>query len=103
MGAYIGIGNQTVQNLLPDPSAARELVGLIRTYNLEAVFESDEGISFDETRPLSEFLRNLKANFARRGFETEKGVDRDSFSFSKLCVWFHEDSDISGFEKDASK
>lgn len=103
MGAYVSVEGKTVQNLLPDPSVVRELVQLIRACRLEAAFESEEGISFDETRPLSEFLYRLKTNFAQRGFETEKGVDRETFSFSKLCVWTHENSDILRFEKEASK
>lgn len=102
MGAYLQLEGKVVQNLLPDPAAVQELVRLIRVCDLEAVFESDEGIRFDETRPLSEFLCKLKANFEQRGFETEKGVEQESFSFSKLCVWSRENSNMVRFEKEAS-
>lgn len=103
MGSYIELDGKVVRNLLPDPVVVRDLVKLIRECNLEAAFESDEGISFDETRPLSPFLSKLKEIFTSRGFETSKGVDREAFSFAKLCIWFNENSDVSRFEQEASK
>lgn len=103
MGAYIELEGRTVQDLRPDPFVSRELVRLTRECDLDAVFEAEEEISFDDSRPLNEFLGRLKASFASRGFETDKGVDRESFSFSKLCVWSKESSDVVRFEKEASK
>ncbi len=103
MGAYVRVGDQVIQNLLPDPKVTKKLVELIRACDLEAAFESEEGISFDETRPLSEFLSRLKSVFAARGFETDEGVDREAFAFSKLCVWSHEGSDMERFEREASR
>lgn len=103
MGAYVRLDGGVVQDLLPDPEVVRSLVTLIRECDLDAVFESDEGISFDETRPLSPFLQKLKENFSARGFETGRGIDRKAFSFAKLCVWAHEGSDTDRFQREAER
>ena len=103
MGAYVELEGEIAQNLVPDSGMARDLVRLVRSCDLDAAFESEDGIAFDETHPLSEFLAKLKKNFAERGFITDQGVDRENFSFSKLCVWFKETSDVSRFEREASK
>lgn len=103
MGAHVRLDGRVVRDLLPDPAAVRELVRLIRDCGLEAAFESDEGISFDETRPLSPFLQKLKDVFTARGFETGLGIDRESFSFAKLCIWSGEGSDPDRFEREAAR
>lgn len=100
MGAYIKIGEEVIQDIKPGPENVREIAELVRRYRLDAAFESCRGIQFDKTRPLPQFLQGLKRHFTDRGFITDEDIDKDGFTFEKLCVWTNEESDLESFEKE---
>lgn len=103
MGAYIKIGDEVLQDVKPEPENAQEVVRLVREYRLDAAFESCKGIQFDKARPLPQFLQGLKKHFSDRGFVTDEDIDREGFTFEKVCVWTNEDSDLDGFEREVGK
>ena len=99
MGAYIRIGGEVVRDVRPPAGEARAVVEAVRAQGLDAAYESQEGVSFDMTRPIPPFLQGLKSHFDEIGFDTNLGVDREGFSFDKLCVWTNENSSFEGFDE----
>lgn len=79
------------------PEQCRAVAEWCRRCRLDAVYESERGIWFDMTHPMTDVIRSSREQFARRGFDVEHSVEDADFGFDKFCVFIHEDSDVESF------
>ena len=85
-------GERVFRRSLP-AAVCQEVLHLVRECRLDAVFESEDGIWFDLTRPLRTEVRTAYEHFAARGFDVDRTVDRPDLQFDKFCVWVNPGSD----------
>lgn len=79
------------------PEQCRSIAAWNRRCRLDAVYESERGIWFDMTHPMTDVIRSSREQFARRGFDVERSVEDADFGFDKFCVFIREDSDLDAF------
>lgn len=96
-GAYIRFGDEILLHKTLDPERSKEIVALVREYDLDVIFESPFGICFDLTRPIGDRALRYKARFDSLGMDTNVAIDFPGFHFDKFIVWTHEGSDIARF------
>lgn len=92
-GQYILMGEQCLLYRHPDTDFSRKMLKLIRACHMDVVFEGEQGIWFDHTRPIRKEVQATIEDFSRRGFDTNLPVDHPDFCFDKFCVWTNPDSD----------
>ncbi len=86
-GQHVILAGQTVFRRQLPGEVCRRVLELVRAGNLDVVFEVEEGIWFDRTRPLRREVRETFDHFAARGFDVSRPVDREDLQFDKFCVW----------------
>lgn len=87
-GQYILLGDQCLLHDRVDPELSRAIVELVRRCNMEAIYEAEEGIFYDLTRPMEN--SHVIGSFQRYqalGFDVTASIDVPGFQFDKFCVY----------------
>lgn len=97
-GQHIELNGEVVLHAGFDEAAAREIISASRQCRMDTVYEAEHGIWFDLTHDEElPIVADIRAQFARRGFAVEEGVDGPGFHFDKLCAFVRQDSDTERF------
>ncbi|MBN1469207.1 MAG: HAD family hydrolase [Fusobacteriaceae bacterium] len=70
----------------------REIVGKLREYDITAIPEGNEAVYFDNLKPLTKELIEIKEMFKKQGIDTTKTWDDDNLNFSKFVMWINKNS-----------
>ena len=71
---------------------------LVRRCDLDVVYEAEEGIFFDASRPIqNRYVLKEKEHYAQLGFDVAGDIDAPGFQFDKFCVYPRPDSDLEAF------
>ncbi|MBC8060517.1 MAG: HAD family hydrolase [Clostridiaceae bacterium] len=96
-GTYIHYKGETLLAKSLDHETCIEIIKKLRECEIEAVFESWDGVFFDQTKPARGELAQLKDQFGLQGFDVTKSWDDPDIVFDKFVVWSNEDSDFETF------
>ena len=91
-GQHILLNNQSIVHARFSTSEAREIVALVRSCNMDTVFEGEHGAWFASTHPNCTEVLNSMAHFSALDFDVHRSVDDAGFYFDKFCVWVQPDS-----------
>jgi Cof subfamily protein (haloacid dehalogenase superfamily) len=80
-----------------------KIVQKLRECKIEGIFESLDTVFFDQTKPITGEIAELKAHFAADGFDVLRSWDDPEIVFDKFVVWLNEDSDFQTFYSYISK
>ena len=70
-----------------------EIATMLRKYNITGIFEGKNAIYFDDKKPLTKELVDIKKMFISQGIDVSKNWDDENLDFSKFVIWFNEKSD----------
>ena len=97
-GQYILLRDKCLLRDRPDPQLCRAIVELVRRCDLDVVYEAEEGIFFDASRPIqNRYVLKEKEHYAQLGFDVAGDIDAPGFQFDKFCVYPRPDSDLEAF------
>lgn len=102
-GQHIIMEDQRILYKRPSTALCQQILQLVRQCGLDVVFEGEDGVWFDHTRPMRTEVQDSIDYFSRRGFDTNQPVDCPDFHFDKFCVWVNPDSNSAQFLKDAAQ
>lgn len=74
-----------------------EIATMLRKYNINGIFEGKNSIYFDDKKPLTKELVDIKKMFMEQGIDVSKNWDDENLDFSKFVIWLNEKSDKSNF------
>ena len=86
-GQHILLDGKSVYRRTLPGEVCRQILSLVRTGGLDVIFEDEQGIWFDRTRPMGQAVLDAYRHFAARGFDVDRPVDRPDLQFDKFCVW----------------
>ena len=75
----------------------REIIKMLRTCNITAVFEEENRVFFDEELPDHKILHDLRARFGTKAFDIPKSLEDGEILFDKFVVWVNTVSDYKMF------
>lgn len=97
-GQYILLRDKCLLRDRPGPQVCRAIVELVRRCDLDVVYEAEEGIFFDASRPIqNRYVLKEKEHYAQLGFDVAGDIDAPGFQFDKFCVYPRPDSDLEAF------
>lgn len=97
-GQYILLRDKCLLRDRPDPQVCRAIVELVRRCDLDVVYEAEEGIFFDASRPIqNRYVLKEKEHYAQLGFDVAGDIDAPGFQFDKFCVYPRPGSDLNAF------
>ncbi|MFU0827456.1 MAG: HAD family hydrolase [Lachnoclostridium sp.] len=97
-GTYIVIDNQVIEATTIDKATGRNIITLLRKYNLDAFLEGLEDVYFDSGENSSEEIRNIRTQFAKRGYGIKKNWDSEDLHFDKILAKADREEDIEAFK-----
>lgn len=74
-----------------------EIAKMLRKYNINGIFEGKNSVYFDNKKPLTKELTDIKEMFISQGVDVSKNWDDENLDFSKFVIWIKEDSDKESF------
>lgn len=80
-----------------------EIVQKVRECKIDALYEGLTDVFFDQTKPLSPELAEVKEEFRLQGFDVTKSCDDKNSVFDKFVVWINEESDFETFHSYITK
>ncbi len=97
-GQYILLQGECLLHDRPEAQVCRAIVELVRRCGLDVVYEAEEGIFFDLSRPIeNRYILETKERYAQLGFLVDGDIDAPGFRFDKFCVYPRPDSDLEAF------
>ena len=86
-GQHVLLDGKSVYRRTLPLDVCRNVLRLIRSCGLDVLFEAEDGIWFDRTRPMRPEVQATYEHFAARGFDVDRPVDREDLQFDKFCAW----------------
>jgi len=92
-GQHILLDGKSIFRRSLPVEVCQTVLRLVRAAEMDVVFEDEDGIWFDRTRPMRPEVRATYEHFAARGFDVDRSVDRADLQFDKFCVWVNPGTD----------
>ena len=71
-----------------DPALSRDIVALVRRCHMDPIYEAEEGIFYDLTRPMQNpYVEDSFQRYGELGFDVTASIDAPDFHFDKFCVY----------------
>ena len=86
-GTAIYVGEKTIFKNTLTKEYCREIIKMLRTCNITAVFEEENRVFFDEELPDHKILHDLRARFGTKAFDIPKSLEDGEILFDKFVVW----------------
>lgn len=102
-GQHVILNGRTVFRTGFSPAESRAVVQLVRGCRMWPVYEAEEGVWYDWTRPELPQVRESAAHFTALGFDVTGSVDVPGFAFDKFCVWQRPESLTERFVDEISR
>lgn len=97
-GQYILFQNQCLLHARVDPALSQAIVALVRQCDMDVIYEAEEGIFYDLTRPIQNHLvQESFDRYRQLGFDVTASIDDPKFRFDKFCVYPRPHSDLKTF------
>ena len=96
-GTAIYVGEKTIFKNTLTKEYCREIIKMLRTCNITAVFEEENRVFFDEELPDHKILHDLRARFGTKAFDIPKSLEDGEILFDKFVVWVNTVSDYKAF------
>lgn len=97
-GQYILYQGQCLLHARVDPALSRDIVALVRRCHMDPIYEAEEGIFYDLTRPMQNpYVEDSFQRYGELGFDVTASIDAPDFHFDKFCVYPRPDSDLEQF------
>lgn len=93
-GQHVLYHDQLCYHVSFSPQQSYNILQHIRSFRLEAVFESESGVWHWGSS--ARVLKN-KEHFKALGFPIDRSVDVPDFCFDKFCIWPTENGDLKSF------
>lgn len=97
-GQYILLGDRCLLHERANPELSRAIVELVRRCNMEAIYEAEEGIFYDLTRPMENpHVADSFRRYRELGFDVTANIDAPGFQFDKFCAYPRSGGDLEQF------
>lgn len=97
-GQYILYQGQCLLHARVDPDLSRAIVELVRRCDMDPIYEAEEGIFYDLTRPIqNRLVQESFDRYRELGFDVTASIDAPGFQFDKFCVYPRPGSDLKAF------
>ncbi|OPJ59720.1 HAD family hydrolase [Clostridium oryzae] len=96
-GTYIYYNGKELLAKSISHEKCKEIIEKLRGCKIQALCEGLDGVYFDETRPETSELANIKEGFRKGGHDISRNWDEPNIVFDKFVVWTDEESDYDAF------
>lgn len=86
-GMHVLLNGETLVHDSLTKEQSRAVVNAARAYGMELIYESEEGMYFDETMPMREYIVRSKKHFGEVGVPVDKSIEADDFYVDKFSAW----------------
>lgn len=96
-GTYIYYnGTPLLAKSIPHETCA-QIIKKLRECNIDAIFEEVNNVFFDQTKPATGELAEIKDQFRKQMFDVSKSWDDPDIVFDKFVTWVNKNSDFETF------
>lgn len=97
-GQYILLQNRCLLHARVAPELCRDIVALARRCEMDVIYEAEEGIYYDLTRPIQNpYVLDSFEHYGALGFDVRQSIDVPGFQFDKFCAYPRPGSDVAAF------
>lgn len=98
-GMHVLLNGRTLVHDSLTKEQSRAVVTAARKYGMEVIYESEEGMYFDETMPMRDYLVRSKKHFGEVGVPVDKSIDAEAFCIDKFSAWTGPQGNAEAFLK----
>lgn len=88
-GTAVYLQDKTLYKKTLSHDYCMEIIKMLRDCGITAVFESEDGVFFDEELPDHKVLSDLKARFGTKAFDVPKCLENTDLVFDKFVIWLN--------------
>lgn len=86
-GMHVVFGDKDLFHATTPAPVCHEVISMARASDTDVIYESEEGMFFDSTRPLNEYMARSKEHFGSVGVPVDGNIDDPDYAFDKIFCW----------------
>ncbi len=96
-GMHIILNGETLLHESFSPEFSRMCVAENRRHHVLVIYESEEGMFFDPTMPMTPYLEHSHDHFGKTGLPVDGDIDAPGFFFDKFAAWATPETDVPSY------
>lgn len=86
-GMHVVLGEKDLFHASATPEITRKTIALARASDSDVIYENEDGMFFDRTRPLNDYMRTSRDHFGGVGLNVDGDIDAPDYAFDKIFCW----------------